>query len=286
MLQDTADKTQALEWVLDKLAAAKKIEPPKAPSLPKVDQAARKATDLDLWKTWKDSGKKPEHLDPLLKAFSGMMYDRVNKFKNRVEIPTAAIEHEHKKALIHAFETYDPSKAALGTHVQNRLLKAKRFVDTYQNFARIPDNISRHIGYFNAAKAELADKLGHEPDDQTLHDHILKNPIIINDRPHVFSMKDISRLNKEQRKGFISREGSKDEQTGVPNLSSREEEVIRLVHHQLSPQERLVHEYTFGLNGKPALKPGEIAKKLGMDGPKVSKLKKSIREKILFHLEG
>jgi DNA-binding CsgD family transcriptional regulator len=68
-------------------------------------------------------------------------------------------------------------------------------------------------------------------------------------------------------------------------MSSREDEVVHLIYHQLTPQERSVHEYTFGLNGKPRLEPGAIAKKLKMDNSKVSKLRTSIFKKMEPHLE-
>ena len=58
-----------------------------------------------------------------------------------------------------------------------------------------------------------------------------------------------------------------------------------MIHYQLTPQKRLVHEYTFGLFGKPVLKPGQIAKKLKMDGSKVAKLRTSIFNKMKPHLE-
>lgn len=281
------DGGQALEWVLSKLGAGK-TAPPKfsstvKPPKPVTDLKSTQAKELELWKTWKKSNEDPKHLDPLLKSFAPKIYERVNKFKNRVEIPTSTIEHEHKKAFVDALRTYDPDRgASLGTHVTNRLMKAGRFVETNKNFSRISENVSKHIGYFNSVKSTLAEQLGHEPDDYTIHDHLLQNPHPKLGSP---SIAMIGRLNREQRKGFIQTGHDVEEISGSPNLSSREEEVIHLVYHQLTPQERLVHEYTFGLNGKPALKPGAIAKKLGMDGPKVSKLKSSIREKILLHLE-
>jgi len=284
-METMVEEENALDWVLSKVAAAKKqpVDFLSNQIQPRKDLAQKKSSEMDMWKTWKEGGQKPEHLDPLLKSFAPLIQSRVNQYKNKVEIPTSAIEHEHKKEFVNALRTYDPTKgASLSTHIVNRLPKAGRYIDSNKNIARIPENIYTKIGYFNSLKSNLSEQLGHEPDDATIHDHLLKTP---HEKLGVLSMKDIGRLNKEQRKVLILSASSAADIIGTPNLSSREEEVVHLVYHELSPQERLVHEHTFGMNGKPILKPGDMAKKLKMDGPKISKLKASIRTKILKYLE-
>jgi len=98
------------------------------------------------------------------------------------------------------------------------------------------------------------------------------------------SLKDIKRLEKEQRRSLIASTKDTDETAGIPNMSSRAEEVKLLIIPELSMDERVVHEYSFGLNGKPQLKPGAIAKKLKMDNSKVSKLRSSILKKMQKHV--
>ena len=280
-----SDRDLAIGWVLDKLAAAKKTGGGMATVAKEVQTAEEKKKDLGirqskevvLWHTWNNNGRKPKDLDPLLKSFAPLIQKRVNIYKNRVEIPVAAIEHEHKKWFVEAMKDWKPEKGALNTWATWKLKRAGRFIESNKNFARISENISQHIGAFNAVKSELKDKLGHEPDDQSVHDHILENG-----HPTLgkLSLKDIKRINKEQRRGLIQSGHDVEEMGGAPNLSSREEEVVHLIYHQLTPLERVVHEYTFGLNGKPKLSPGQIAKKLDMDNSKVSKLRTAIYKKI------
>jgi DNA-directed RNA polymerase specialized sigma subunit len=279
--------TGALGWVLDKLAAAKKAAPaPSAPPpvrQPKKVSVEQKKSEVELWKKWKDGGEKPEHLKPLLKSFTPMIQRRVNLFKNRVEMPTSAIEHKHKELFVKALKTWDPNKGgALNTWIDWNLRKGVRYVDSNKNFARIPENISQHIGAYKAVKSELAEKLGHEPDAQTIHDHVLTvgHPTLGR-----LSLKEIGRIEKEQRRGLIQSGHDAEGLGGAPHMSSRAEEVKLLIYHQLTPEERLVHEYTFGLHGKPQLKPGEIAKKLKMDNSKVSKLRGSILKKMSQYVE-
>lgn len=276
-----------VEWLLEKISGKPRRAPPPLPTIKtpeqleqrKKDQSDRKMSEVDLWHAWDKGGRKMgTDLDPLLKSFQPMIQGRVNVYKNRVEYPTSVIEHEHKMYFVQALKTWDPSKGTLQTWVGLNLKRAGRDVDTNKNFARIPENVYKNIGSFNALKSELTEKLGHEPDDQTIHDHILETG---HERLGRLSLKEIRRLNRDQRKGLIA----KGHETDPGQYDPREEEIIHTIHYQLTPQERLVHEYSFGINGKPKLSSGDIAKTLKMDPSKVSKIRTIIRKKIQSHLE-
>lgn len=294
--------TPALDWVFEKLARGADMAAPRRPksnnppqSLPLVtvmpivsaprapkktkeerqaELAGVKVGELELWKRWKTQGRKPEDLDPLLKSLDRLIQNRAGLYKGKVEIPNAAIDFEHKQRVVDALNTYDPSKGTnLATWITRTMMKADRFIKTNQNFARITEPIANKIGKYNSAKAELTDKLGHEPDAITLAEHT------------GFSLKEVKRLNKEQRKGLISSGFGVDTTQGVFE-TNRLEEVKLLIFPLLSEQERIVHEYTCGLHGKPKVeKSGELAKILKWDVSKVSKLKTSIMNKMAPHLE-
>jgi DNA-directed RNA polymerase specialized sigma subunit len=294
-------REQALEWVLSKISASKKTEskssfsfapkPLKAPSfkLPSASpptlatQAASlqatRAKEQDLYKQWVTGGKKPQDLEPLLKSYAPLIHKATNKFKGRVEIPTSAIDFEAKRLFVNALNTWSPKGgASLPTYVNLNLKKLQRFVQTTQNLARIPEHVIRHVGTYQAAKADLTDRLGHEPDDQTLFEEAHRlDPRI--------SMGHIKRINKELRKGYVQQGYEGSETFKTPDITPRVKEVIGLVHHQLNESERAVHEYWFGLNGKPQLSTSQIAKKMKWDAPKVSKTKKAIWGKIQKYLQ-
>jgi DNA-directed RNA polymerase specialized sigma subunit len=293
---------EALAWVLEKLAATDpaKLSPPKpfafdpakftikVPSptspLPAAATTAKKPDrkrEMDMFHQWNNNGRKPEDLEPLLHSFQPLIQNRVNIYKNRVEIPTPIIEHKHNEAFVKALETFDPSKGAqLHTWVTRNLTQVNRYVGVRQNIARITDNVSRHIGSVNAVKAELSEKLGHEPSAQEIHDYIIEI-----DHPDIkkLSARDISRVIKEQRKTNIDK--GHDNLPGRLNLGTKDEEIIHLIGPKLTPEERKVHELVFGLNGEKPHAPGEIAKRLGFHISKVSKLRKRIHNKMLPYLE-
>lgn len=280
---EVSDTDGSISWILEKLSAAKKPQKGIPAPKPAVDAAKKqqelnktRANEFELWQTWKKSGHKKEHLDPLLKSLNPLIQKRaLTAGKGRIEVPSAAIDFEHKKQVVNALKTFDPKRGAtLQTWVTTNLKKASRFIHNTQNLVRITEPLAMKIGTFNAVKSELSDKLGHEPDDHSLHEALI---------PHGFSMKDIKRLNKEVRKSFIGSQGGLDD-VQAAMLSSPDVEVIHLVVPQLSKQELAVHELTFGLNGKQKLNPGQIAKKLKMDRSKVAKLRTSVWKKMEPHL--
>ena len=281
-VREIMDGELAFEYFLSKMAA----KPPK-PAFPtsQVDRTAVRSKDMELWKTWKDSDYAPEHLDPLIKSFSNILSQRVNKYRG-AEVPKVAIENQHKKELVRALKTYDPTKGTtLVTHINNVLPKAGRYVANNQNFARISLNVSEKIGYFNAVRSDLKERLGYEPDAQTIHDHLIENP---HEKLGTPSLRKIHRFMRDQRSALLESGANPHELAGkVYSLSgedAREEEVIQLIYPQLTGEEKAVYEYIYGVNGKPALRRGEIAKRMGWDGPKVSKVVEKIRNKVLNYL--
>lgn len=289
---DLTTREEALEEVLQKIAARKKattgssFSPPALPKMPEMpkpaapapaklpaDLTATRSKELDLWHTWKSNGQKPEHLEPLLKSLDPLIQKSVNRYRGQVEIPEKTLEFKHRKLAIDALKTYDPSKGAqIQTHVTWALKKADRFVKQHQNFARIPENVAGKIGKYQAAKSELTEKFGHEPDDISLAEH------------SGLSLKMVKTINKSLRKG-LNQSGGDTDLNLAHSSYDREMEVALLIYPQLTPEERKVHELSVGLNGHPRLKPGEIAKRLGFDGSKVSKLRRSIIEKMQPYLE-
>jgi DNA-directed RNA polymerase specialized sigma subunit len=288
-MQTAADTDEALDWVLSKISAAKKqstlVRIPEAPKLPsfsklpkktdfekKQELKAKQPKEMELWHAYKAAD---------YKSFQGFINDWVGRYKNRIEVPVSVVEAEHKKWFITGLKSYDPKKGAqLNTHLTNYMKKAGRFLDASKNFAYIPENVSKNIGAYNSFKSELSERLGYEPDDQTLHDFAIKEK---HERLGVLSLKDIKRLNKEQRKGLINT-GYENDLFFPNDLNPREVEVAHLIIGELTDNERAVHEFTLGLNGKPKLAPGKIAKQLKMDNSKVSKLRKSIWGKMSPYL--
>lgn len=234
----------------------------------------RNQIDLDLWSRWNEGGQRPEDLRPLLKRFRPMIRKWSNKYAGAtrdVEIPPAAVHAEFNKWFLHAVDRYDPNRGtALGTWVDHNLQKGQRWVMNRRNIARIEEKRAYKVGQFNRAKAVLDDQLGREPSTREMSEYL------------GWDEKRVGLMQREIRKTLTSSkwetiEGGMDPTFNVP---TREREVLRNIRYNLSNEELQVYEYTLGINGKPRLKPSQIAAQLGMHPSKVTRLRKSISSKI------
>lgn len=235
---------------------------------PKKDKDQLKATqkkEIDLWHHWNTNDRKPEHLKPLFESYKPLLQREANKFRG-VELPTSTINAELRKQFVNAVKTYDPKKGTqLNTWVQTNLQKSSRFVKTYQNLGKIPESQISKIRDFNKAKDHLTNVHGFEPDTRTLSDHLKW--------PH----KRVVQLQKELSRKDLAASGFPQDPADV--LTPRELEAIHILQYdnRMSSEERTVYEYTFGMNGKQRLQPGQIAKKTGIHPSKVSRIRGKLK---------
>lgn len=240
---------------------AKKPEVPKAPELKSIQKK-----EMDLWHNWNKSGRKAKDLSPLFESYKPLIQRTAGKFVNRVEIPTSAIHAELRKQFVSAMKSYDPGRGAqLNSWVTTHLQKASRFVKTYQNLGKIPEGNIAKITEFKQAKSELTDRLGHEPDTKTLADHLR------------WSQKRVVQLHKELSREDKPVSGFMHDPAEI--LTPKELEAVHLLQYdtRMGTQERAVYEYVFGMNGKPRLGPGEIAKKIKLHQSKVSRIRTKLK---------
>lgn len=234
--------------------------------LDKEAAESRSQKDLQLWQTWNQNGKKPDDLEPLMKQIDPLIRRASNIYAGKVNIPKSAVHAEFQLQAIDAFNTYNPKRgASLGTHVTWQLKKGRRFISTYQNIGRIPETRIHGITTFQNAQDELKDQLGRDPSAHELADH-LKWPV-----------NQVSAMTLELSRKEIPTSTLQGDMSAIK--PSREAELLRLIQYDLSPDEKIVYEYLLGVNGKPQLKPGEIALRLNMSPSKVSRVKDSIGAK-------
>lgn len=240
-----------------------------AAAQPKDELRFKQRAELDMWHTWNNGGRKPEHLKPLMESYKPVLQRHANTWVNRVEMPTSTINHEFQKQFVHAVKTYDPSKKAqLSSWVYSNLAKSTRYMKTYQNLGKIPESQISKIREFNKAKEYLTDLHGHEPDTHMMADH-LKLPI-----------RKVAQLQKELSRKDKPTSGYPDDPATI--LTPKELEAVRILQydHTLSNEEKLVYEYTYGINGRPSLKPGEISTKTKIHPSKISRIRKKLQKKM------
>lgn len=210
----------------------------------------------ELWKEW-DKTRSDEALTGLYKQYNGMIQSAVNKYVNP-NIPRAAIEGEAKNQAFIAFNTYNPKKAQLSTHVGTRLQKLYSYVSKYQNVGKIPEGEISSINTYKQAKEMLRTKLGREPSTAEMADEMS------------WPIKRIAKMETSLRGDYID--------TGLITRIEADPNYDRmmLTYYEMTPEEQNVFDYITGSHGKPKLSPGDVARTLNISNSKVSAVKNKI----------
>jgi DNA-directed RNA polymerase specialized sigma subunit len=221
--------------------------------------------ELALWEQWRKGGQQPEHLEPLLDLYQPLVRRKAVEWGPPM-IPKPALEAEITKHVIAAFETYNPERgAALNTHVQHRIQKAKRFVAQHQNIAYIPEPQTYQIGKIQRAGDVLTQELGRAPTHAEIADHL------------GMSVKNVSRIQKAMLRDVP---GSMLETDPVPKLSPREQEVLSLLPAILTPEEKAVFDHIYHPDPSQRItSTTELAAKLGKNPSQISRVKTSLINK-------
>lgn len=222
--------------------------------------------DLEMWKAWKVDPT-PENLEPLLDNFQGTIRKSVNKF-SAAPVPPEAVAGAANLAVLRGLNTFDPNRgASLNTHLTWHLKKLRSFVGKHQNMGRIPEHRLSNITTFQSAHDELLEKSGIPPDALTLAETL------------GWSVAEVNRMQSELRPDLIASKSLEVDRLGDLD-SAHEDEVLRYIYHELTPDQRTVYEYSLGVHGKPKLKAGQIAKTMGVSPAKVSRLRSQIDLKL------
>lgn len=254
----------------------------------------RKDHELALWQKWKNNGQKPEHLEPLLKAYEPVFMQKVRQWKPKM-IPESAYHAELQTHAIKAFDSYDPARGtALATHVIGRLKKALRYGNLHANVGYMPEGQSGFIGPINKARDILQEELGREPTVQELHDHLQQDP------DHDFRKLTPQRIETIQANKFkdipMSRSGGVDAgydygSAAKPSEHAFEEQQIAVAQNILpeifpnKPEMHTLFHFTFGTNGHPKISStGELAKKMGKTSPQISRMKSVMGATLKKHM--
>lgn len=240
----------------------------------------RAATDLELWNAWRSlpagSKERRKAFSRLLARFRGLIQQQVNRAAATIDksnIPRSAVEAEVTSLVINGLKTYDPNRGAqITTYLTTQFRGMPRFMGTYGYAARMPDELVNAIGPVRRAREHLLDLLGRNPTDEEVSQYSGK------------SLKTVVRLSRELHRGLVRSEHERD-----PAVVTREpvDEILALLQPELSDREKtllgLLREAEDSHDEK-AIRPAVLAKRMGLSGPELSNLKRSLTEKVMRHL--
>jgi DNA-directed RNA polymerase specialized sigma subunit len=244
----------------------------------------RKKHELQLWQTWKEQGEQPNHLQPLLKLYEPLLAQKVRLWK-APQVPESAFKAELQTHLIKAFQGYDPARgAAINTHVEKRLEKAKRYNNRYQNLAYIPEGQSGMIGSIAKARDVLTDQFGRAPTTDEIADHLSLTP------------KRLDTILKSVKRDIPMGRSAGAESYDYAAAGDRvgrgfEEQQIAVAQHILptifpnKPEMHDLFHYTFGTNEYPQVhSTGDLAKRMGKSESQVSRMKTVMGDTLREHM--
>lgn len=242
------------------------------PSLvPKIAMAKKSPAELKTLKGHErdlvarfQATKDPQHLDALMTSVEPILQKHLQRFRG-VEIPEAAVDAEARKLFAQAARDYNPNRgASFSTHLNWKLQGLSGFVKTNQNIGKIPREQIGLITKYNKAKNQLSEELDRAPTPK----EIAQQLNIGENRVHQL---------ERETKGSIVPSGLQVDPIEI-HIPKEIQAIDLLQHdHRLSDLERKVHLHLHGLAGFEQLRPGAIAKKLGVKPTKISQVKTKLR---------
>jgi len=239
--------------------------------------SVRKEEDTRLWQQWRKKPT-PQNLDPLLDRFEPTIRKQMRFLGGAKRVRASGLESDLYDHAIKAFQTYDPSRAALNTHVTNRLKKGIRFVQLHQNMARIPEEKTGLIRPIQLATEELREDLGQDPDHKAIAGRLNQMGYGLRGkkRRRPITPKLVNEVVTSQRKDIMA---SAFESDPTPQVILKQREQIPLVRYALKkPEERDLFDHMHGLQGKPKInRLGEIGKRMGKSPSQIARYHGTIK---------
>lgn len=221
--------------------------------------------DLELWRAYRAT-RLPSSRDALLKRFDGVLQAQANRWAGAV--PREVLLNEARLLALKAFDSFDPARGvALATHVVNKLQPISRIVYTYQNTARLPENLSLKVNSYNAAVDHLKSLRGREPTTDELHEEL------------GWPTPEITRLRDYSRRDLVE-SGPTVNGDFFNTATDDDETILDGIYFELLPDEKRLFEYVTGYNGAPRLGNADLMKRLNLSQAQLSYRKTLLTRKI------
>ncbi len=231
-----------------------------------------KQPDLqEAWKKW-DSESTEENFQRLMQAAEPKIQSAVTTFAGRKTDPV--IDLKAKGLASKAFESYDPEKAKLSTHLYQQLQPLKRTVHQRANYLRVSPRAWWDLQNLEKIEKEYKDEAGEPPSTQELADRT------------GLSNKRIAWLRKFRKGGIPAGLLEKQDPEALSKMraESNEEERMdkwtRAVYQTLDPRDQKIFEMRTGAFGREQLPNKEIARRLGISASAVSQRANHIADKL------
>ena len=178
-----------------------------------------------------------------------------------------------RRISMESFNTYDPAKGPLKTHLMANLQGLRRKSQQEQQIISIPEQVALDLYQTEEAGKELEDKLGRTPSDEELAD---------------FTGVSLKRLGYIRQARRPVAEGTIMQSTGdagmyMPAVKAPQESSaawVELIYSDLNKTDQYILERSMGLHGHQPQSQGQIAKALRLSPGAVSQRQQRIQAQL------
>jgi hypothetical protein len=221
-----------------------------------------KKDDIAAWNLWKQTGSRDD-LGTLFNRMEPVIQKEVSRWASG-PVARPVLNLEAKKISLNAFNTFDPNKAKLNTHLTNNLKGLSRIVYTHTNPARMPEHQVLKLSTFMSSKQSLEEQLGREPTSQEISEELAWSP------------REVERYQGQLRTGYST---SQPLPPGFDRFDA-DKVFLDFVYNDLVDQDKIVFEHTTGYGGKPIVSASELIQKTKMTQGQISHSKRRIRKMV------
>lgn len=221
-----------------------------------------KQDDIAAWNKWKSTGSRDD-LGVLFNRMEPVIQKEVSRWASG-PVARPVLNLEAKKISLNAFNSFDPNKAKLNTHLTNNLKGLSRIVYTHTNPARMPEHQVLKLSTFMSSKQALEEQLGREPTSQEISEELAWSP------------GEVERYQGQIRAGYST---SQPLPPGFDRFDA-DKVFLDFVYNDLVDQDKAVFEHTTGYGGKRVLSAAELMKKTKMTQGQISHSKRRIRKMV------
>lgn len=227
----------------------------------------RRGQELEHWHDWNNSGRPKEKLEPLLKSIDPIITSYTKKKLPGLggSISAPALKNELRNTAVKAFETYDPQKSQLTTHVINNFMRATDFISANRNTKYMPRSDVEQYGTFQNAKTEFEELHGHPPTVSDLKEMLPS-----------WSTKQIAKMQKGfSAEAFNYGEGLSGEETDEDPIQKIRGAFL-LLKSRLNPQQVEFANLHYPEEGTKQMSVSAIAKAMKLPPHRVYRIKKQV----------
>jgi len=220
----------------------------------------------EAFNQWK-ADPTPDTRGALLKSVSPVISTAIHSYA-----PSGGPNIKSKARLmaLKAFDSYDPAKGNMKTHLLSQLRGLQRTQGQANQIIRIPERVVLDRQHLAETESRMQDELGRDPSDLEIAN---ATGLSLKRIGHIRNAKPGTNTGS-----IIDEEGEVfSPASSIPGASDNDDAWAQMVYYDLDEVNQGVMDYTLGWHGAPQLENREIAQRLGITPSAVSQRKAKIQ---------